>query len=214
MTGAHGELLTENEHRDAIRGMGQSSRSQTTIRRSVPPTAEAAVLCARKDERTGALLNRLASRLGKAKAYSALAHKRGRAFHHMPRAKAVFGVSRCARHGAAARPARRRRTGARGAGHSDDNPLSLDHESASGRPRHSPGSRPLGGDAGRARVLRNRGGNRRRRRGGGSGDERAQREAVPGKRAGCRGTPPPIRPTPAAAPPPDQEGPPDDPPRP
>jgi len=98
MTGAHGELLTENEHRDAIRGMGQSSRSQTTIRPSVPPTAEAAVLCARKDERTGALLNRLASRLGKAKAYSALAHKLGRAFYHMLRTREVFDVHRFVRH--------------------------------------------------------------------------------------------------------------------
>ena len=125
MTGAHGELLTENEHRDAIRGMGQSSRSQTTIRPSVPPTAEAAVLCARKDERTGALLNRLASRLGKAKAYSALAHKLGRAFYHMLHTKEVFDVNRFVRLGATARPASRRLTGANGASLCDDNQLSF-----------------------------------------------------------------------------------------
>jgi len=46
--------------------------------------SEAAVLGAQKDERIGGLLRRLASRLGKAKALSALAHKLGRAFYHMP----------------------------------------------------------------------------------------------------------------------------------
>src|SRR6516225_3007998 len=50
--------------------------------------SEAAVLSAQKDERIGALLSRLASKLGKAKAYSALAHKLGRAFYHMLRTKA------------------------------------------------------------------------------------------------------------------------------
>jgi len=39
--------------------------------------SEAAVLSAQKEERLGALLQRLASKLGKAKALSALAHKRG-----------------------------------------------------------------------------------------------------------------------------------------
>jgi transposase len=42
--------------------------------------SEAAVLSAQKDERIGALLRRLASKLGKPKALSALAHKLGRAF--------------------------------------------------------------------------------------------------------------------------------------
>src|SRR5207245_5721253 len=46
--------------------------------------SEAAVLAAQKDERIGALLQRLASKLGKAKALSALAHKLGRSFYHLP----------------------------------------------------------------------------------------------------------------------------------
>jgi transposase len=60
--------------------------------------SEAAVLSAQKDERIGALLNRLAAKLGKAKAYSALAHKLGRAFYHMLRTKEVFDVNRFVRH--------------------------------------------------------------------------------------------------------------------
>jgi transposase len=60
--------------------------------------SEAAVLGARKDERIGRLLERLASRLGKAKALSALAHKLGRAFHHMLHTKEVFDVGRFVRH--------------------------------------------------------------------------------------------------------------------
>jgi transposase len=60
--------------------------------------SEAAVLSAQKDERIGAYLQRLASRLGKAKAYSALAHKLGRAFYHMLRTKEVFDVNRFVRH--------------------------------------------------------------------------------------------------------------------
>jgi transposase len=59
--------------------------------------SEAAVLSAQKDERVGALLNRLASKLGKAKAYSALAHKLGRAFYHMLHTKEVFDVNRFVR---------------------------------------------------------------------------------------------------------------------
>ena len=59
--------------------------------------SEAAVLCAQKDERIGGLYNRLAARLGKAKAYSALAHKLGRAFYHMLRTKQVFDVNRFVR---------------------------------------------------------------------------------------------------------------------
>jgi transposase len=59
--------------------------------------SEAAVLSAQKDERIGALLNRLASKLGKAKAYSALAHKLGRAFYHMLHTKEVFDVQRFVR---------------------------------------------------------------------------------------------------------------------
>jgi transposase len=60
--------------------------------------SEAAVLSARKDERIGALLQRLASRLGKAKALSALAHKLGRAFYHMLHTKEVFDTNRFVRH--------------------------------------------------------------------------------------------------------------------
>jgi transposase len=60
--------------------------------------SEAAVLSAQKDERIGGLLNRLASRLGKAKAYSALAHKLGRAFYHMLHTREVFDVQRFVRH--------------------------------------------------------------------------------------------------------------------
>jgi len=60
--------------------------------------SEAAVLSAQKDERVGALYNRLASKLGKAKAYSALAHKLGRAFYHMLHTKEVFDVNRFVRH--------------------------------------------------------------------------------------------------------------------
>jgi transposase len=60
--------------------------------------SEAAVLSAQKDERIGGLLQRLASKLGKAKAYSALAHKLGRAFYHMLHTKEVFDVNRFVRH--------------------------------------------------------------------------------------------------------------------
>jgi hypothetical protein len=60
--------------------------------------SEAAVLAAQKDERLGALLARLASKLGKAKALSALAHKLGRAFYHMLHTKEVFDVTRFVRH--------------------------------------------------------------------------------------------------------------------
>jgi transposase len=60
--------------------------------------SEAAVLSAQKDERIGAYLQRLASRLGKARALSALAHKLGRAFYHMLHTKEVFDVNRFVRH--------------------------------------------------------------------------------------------------------------------
>jgi transposase len=60
--------------------------------------SEAAVLSAQKDERIGHLLERLASRLGKPKALSALAHKLGRAFYHMLHTKEVFDVNRFVRH--------------------------------------------------------------------------------------------------------------------
>src|SRR5689334_19713338 len=60
--------------------------------------SEAAVLSAQKDERIGALLQRLASKLGKPKALSALAHKLGRAFYHMLHTKEVFDVQRFVRH--------------------------------------------------------------------------------------------------------------------
>jgi transposase len=60
--------------------------------------SEAAVLSAQKDDRIGRHLDRLASRLGKPKALSALAHKLGRAFYHMLRGKRVFDVDRFLRH--------------------------------------------------------------------------------------------------------------------
>jgi transposase len=60
--------------------------------------SEAAVLSARKKEAIGALLQRLASKLGKAKALSALAHKLGRAFYHLLHTKEVFDVNRFVRH--------------------------------------------------------------------------------------------------------------------
>ena len=60
--------------------------------------SEAAVLSAQKEERIGKYLDMLASRLGKAKALSALAHKLGRAFYHMLHTKEVFNVQRFVRH--------------------------------------------------------------------------------------------------------------------
>jgi transposase len=60
--------------------------------------SEAAVLSAQKEQRIGAYHARLSSRLGKAKAYSALAHKLGRAFYHMLHTKEVFDVERFVRH--------------------------------------------------------------------------------------------------------------------
>jgi transposase len=60
--------------------------------------SEAAVLSAQKDERIGGLLERLASRLGKPKALSALAHKLGRAFYHVLHTKQAFDVNRFTRH--------------------------------------------------------------------------------------------------------------------
>jgi hypothetical protein len=60
--------------------------------------SEAAVLSAQKDDRIDGLLSRLASKLGKAKAYSALAHKLGRAFDQMLHTLEVFAVTRFVRH--------------------------------------------------------------------------------------------------------------------
>jgi len=60
--------------------------------------SEAAVLSAQKDERIGGLLQRLASKLGKAKALSALAHELGRAFYHMLHTREVFDIQRFVRH--------------------------------------------------------------------------------------------------------------------
>src|SRR5262249_34541721 len=57
-----------------------------------------AVLCAQKEERVGRLLERLASRMSKPRALSALAHKLGRAFYHMLRTREVFDVVRFVRH--------------------------------------------------------------------------------------------------------------------
>jgi transposase len=59
--------------------------------------SEAAVLSAQKDERIGTLLQRLATKLGKPKALSALAHKLGRAFYRMLHTKEVFDVQRFVR---------------------------------------------------------------------------------------------------------------------
>jgi transposase len=59
--------------------------------------SEAAVLSAQKDERVAKCLDRLASRLGKPKALSALAHKLGRAFYHMLHTKEIFDVNRFVR---------------------------------------------------------------------------------------------------------------------
>jgi transposase len=60
--------------------------------------SEAAVFSAQKDERLGGLLQRLASKRGKPKALSALAHKLGRAFYHMLHTKEVVDVNRFVRH--------------------------------------------------------------------------------------------------------------------
>jgi transposase len=60
--------------------------------------SEAAVLSAQKDERVGKYLDKLSSRLGKAKALSVLAHKLGRAFYHMIRKKEVFNIDQFLRH--------------------------------------------------------------------------------------------------------------------
>jgi transposase len=60
--------------------------------------SEAAVLSAQKDERMGKYLDKLSSRLGKAKALSALAHKLGRAFYHMLRKREVFNIDQFLRH--------------------------------------------------------------------------------------------------------------------
>src|SRR5262249_47834646 len=91
--------------------------------------SEAAVLSAQKDERIGGLLQRLASKLGRAKALSALAHKLGRAFYHMLHTKEGFDVNRFGRHWATGRPASRGLTGADGASPHEDRPRSRDHES-------------------------------------------------------------------------------------
>jgi transposase len=74
--------------------------------------SEAAVLSAQKNERIGKHLDKLASRLGKARALSALAHKLGRAFYHMLHKKEVFNIDKFLRHGHTERPASRSRTGA------------------------------------------------------------------------------------------------------
>src|SRR5262249_25711599 len=60
-------------------------------------SSEAAVPAGQKDERIGRYRDRLASRLGKPKALSALAHKLGRAFYHMLRTRQVFDVTRFVR---------------------------------------------------------------------------------------------------------------------
>jgi transposase len=59
--------------------------------------SEAAVLAAQKGERVGRLLERLTAKLGKPKALSARAPKRGRALYHMLHTKEVFEVNRFVR---------------------------------------------------------------------------------------------------------------------
>ncbi len=59
--------------------------------------SEAAVLSAQKDARIGRYLERRATKLGKPKALSALAHKLGRAFYHMLHTKEVFDIQRFVR---------------------------------------------------------------------------------------------------------------------
>src|SRR5262249_2624499 len=61
-------------------GLGDARAGNAWLKWAFP---EAAALSAQKDERLGAYSNRLAARLGKAKAYAALAHKPGRAFGPM-----------------------------------------------------------------------------------------------------------------------------------
>lgn len=60
--------------------------------------SEAAVLSAQKNERIGNYRDKLASRLGKPKALSVLAHKLGRAFYHMLHTKEVFNIDKFLRH--------------------------------------------------------------------------------------------------------------------
>lgn len=60
--------------------------------------SEAAVLSVQKNERLGKHLDKLSSRLGKAKALSALAHKLGRAFYHMLHKEEVFNIDKFLRH--------------------------------------------------------------------------------------------------------------------
>ncbi len=69
--------------------------------------SEAAVLSAQKHERIGTYLDKLSSRLGQAKALSALAHKLGRAFYYMLHQKEVFNIDQFLRHGATAPPTSR-----------------------------------------------------------------------------------------------------------
>jgi transposase len=60
--------------------------------------SEAAVLCAQKDERIGAYLQRLTSHYGTGKALGILAHKLGRAMYHMLLRKRVFDIDQFLRH--------------------------------------------------------------------------------------------------------------------
>jgi transposase len=60
--------------------------------------SETAGLRAQKEERIRKYLDKLASRLGKPKALSVLAHKLGRAFYHLLHTKEVFDLNRFLRH--------------------------------------------------------------------------------------------------------------------
>src|SRR5262249_11642251 len=151
--------------------------------------SEAAVLSAQKDERLGALLQRPASKRGKAKALSALAHKLGRAFSHLLHTKEVLDVNRFVRPCATGRPASRGRTGADGASPHDDprcpGPRARRRVSWAAAPASSrldgtlaaPAFPVRRGLAGHAAEV-------------GRGTQREQREAVSGKRARCRSTVP------------------------
>jgi transposase len=60
--------------------------------------SEAAVLCAQKDERLGAYLQRLTARYGTGKALGIRAHKLGRAMYHLLHTKKVFDIDKFLRH--------------------------------------------------------------------------------------------------------------------
>src|SRR6185369_10041071 len=93
---SYARLITPRQESDGrVVGVGNARAGNAWLKWAF---SEAAVLSAQKDERIGALLQRLTGKLGKAKALSALAHKLGRAFYHMLHTKEVFDVNRFVRH--------------------------------------------------------------------------------------------------------------------